>query len=360
MLNIHAQIDNPQAADFCSRFLAAAPAVRYVLGRNEYAVSIANAIEIAGFIDDFTSETVFLGKPIFKMADVPKGSMVVSSVIFVVPLTALNNLHNHGLTCLDYFSFKHYSGLEIKAIDFIESARMHILDNIDEYISLYDRFADNLSKNIFEKFVHFRLSSDIKHLNGFVNDQEWQYFEDFLKFKSGDVFVDAGGFDGQTVINFIEKCPKYRSVHFFEPEPANISIARSRLSAFQNINYYNHGLGDTQGVLRFSSGGGSASAINDDGDIEIRVDTIDNVINEPVSIIKMDIEGSEIPALRGAKKHIEQDHPVLIICCYHKYDDLLNIPAEVYAIRNDYSLYLRHYTEGLHESVMFFIPNERT
>lgn len=83
---------------------------------------------------------------------------------------------------------------------------------------------------------------------------------------------------------------------------------------------------------------------------------MDSLIEEKVSFVKMDIEGAEAIALKGAKNHILNDHPKLAICCYHKPEDLWKIPEQVMAIRNDYRLYLRHYTDGLHESVMYFIP----
>lgn len=54
--------------------------------------------------------------------------------------------------------------------------------------------------------------------------------------------------------------------------------------------------------------------------------------------------------------HILKDYPKLAICCYHKFDDLWKIPEQVLAMRDDYSIYLRHYTNGLHETVMYFIP----
>lgn len=73
----------------------------------------------------------------------------------------------------------------------------------------------------------------------------------------------------------------------------------------------------------------------------------------------MDIEGAENEAIEGAKKTIMRCHPVLAISVYHKADDLWKIPNQVLEIRNDYKIYLRHYTEGIAETVMFFVPKDR-
>ena len=86
------------------------------------------------------------------------------------------------------------------------------------------------------------------------------------------------------------------------------------------------------------------------------MDSIDNLIEGPITLVKMDIEGAEENALAGTREHILKDHPTLSISCYHKFDDIWRIPKQVLGIRDDYSIFLRHYTEGLHESVISFLP----
>jgi FkbM family methyltransferase len=290
------------------------------------------------------------------MNEVPKESLVVSSVIFVEPVTALNRLRDHGFNCLDYFSFAKYSGLSLKEILFLSEAKEDLERNWSKYINVCDRLEDECSKYILGRLINFRFSYDLEYMQGFKFSPEQQYFEDFLELKAGEIFVDAGGFDGQTVKNFIKKCPDYRSVYVFEPDPVNVAVCRKNLTGYRDIYFYIMGLGQGTQTLRFNSGEGSASKVSETGDIEISVDSIDNVIKEPVTMIKMDIEGAERVAIKGASMHILNDHPRLAICCYHKHDDLWKIPQEVLDLRNDYSLYLRHYTDGLHETVMYFIP----
>ncbi len=72
----------------------------------------------------------------------------------------------------------------------------------------------------------------------------------------------------------------------------------------------------------------------------------------------MDIEGAEYDALRGAEQTISEHHPRLAISVYHRVDDLRRIPELVLSYRSDYDLFLRHYTEGVTETVMFFIPRK--
>ena len=72
--------------------------------------------------------------------------------------------------------------------------------------------------------------------------------------------------------------------------------------------------------------------------------------------LKMDIEGAELSAINGAKNIINQYHPKLAICVYHRAADIREIFKTVLNIRADYHVYLRHYTEGIYETVMYFIP----
>ncbi len=102
-----------------------------------------------------------------------------------------------------------------------------------------------------------------------------------------------------------------------------------------------------------------AQARQSAGETRIAVATLDSSLTDAPTLLKMDIEGAEALAIEGAQKTILEHHPRLAICVYHKMDDLWRIPRQVLAIRDDYDIYLRHYTEGVTETVMFFMPRRR-
>jgi len=60
----------------------------------------------------------------------------------------------------------------------------------------------------------------------------------------------------------------------------------------------------------------------------------------------------------GGEKTIINNHPKIAISVYHKSSDFWKIPEQTLRIRSDYKIYLRHYTESIYETVMFFIPNK--
>jgi FkbM family methyltransferase len=355
VLTIHPDRTDPEAAVFARAFMNG-ERPRYVLGRNEYAAGIAGLVDLDGFIDDYTDETEFLGKPIVRMADAPQNSLVVSAVLFVQPQTAIARLGERGLSCLDYFSFVKHTGDVFKEVDYVRAAREDIAQNRAKYEWLSTVLADAESREILEDLVNFRCTGDLRHLTRFAQIRAEQYFEPFMTFHEGDVFVDVGGYDGETTLEFIDRCPDYGSVHVFEPDPANWESLRRNLAGLRDVNIYSLGLADGDGTVRFRSGAGSASGASDQGDIEVQVRALDDLIESRVSVVKMDVEGVEAAVLDGARHHVQVDHPTLAVCCYHHVDDLWRLPERVLSFREDYAVYLRHYTEGLHETVASFVP----
>jgi FkbM family methyltransferase len=355
MLKIFDVPDKVTAIEFCNEFLNSNKRAKFIFGRNEYAESIAKIIDVDGFIDDFTDDHQYLGKPIHKTEFVPKDALVVV-VVLGRPLTAEKRLKAASLKHLDYFSFFKYSGLPIKPVTCWADFRLDFQQNRAQYDWIYKLLKDNISRKTFTSIINFRVSYDLKYMTGFEDIQSRQYFERFLNLeREGEVFVDVGGFDGQTSRQFIERCPDYSAIHFFECDKTNLNNAKYCLSQYRDIAYYEIALSDRKELLKFTSNG-SCSRIDSRGQIILEADKMDNILSGPASFIKMDIEGYEVKALSGAKETIDANHPRLAVSVYHNGDDLWQIPRQVLSVRDDYMLYLRHYTEGVDETVMFFVP----
>ena len=71
----------------------------------------------------------------------------------------------------------------------------------------------------------------------------------------------------------------------------------------------------------------------------------------------MDREGSEMSALRGAKKCISSSHPRLAICLYHKPEDIWEIPLYIKNLNPDYKIYIRHHTDLMNETVCYAVED---
>ncbi len=358
MLLLDKYRENHSSKLFCQDFLDAKSKDRYIFGINKYANEIAQSIDVAGFIDDFTSNVVHQGKPVIKSNEIPDNCLVVSSLLGR-PLTAKKVLTELGVRHLDYFAFYTYSGLIKHPVPFWGDGKKDIDENKEKYLHLYSCLKDGTSKDTLKKIINFRATSDLDYLDGFYDRQKEQYFEPFFKlYKENEVFVDVGGFDGETSLEFIRRCPKYNSIHYFEPDHNNMERSKSALNKHPNINFLQYGASNKCGIARFLSDG-SVSSIDSEGTQEVKLDTIDNLVQGPVTFIKMDIEGAEISAIDGAAETITKNHPILAISVYHHASDLWKIPMQIKKFCDNYNIYLRHYTEGVVETVMYFVPDNR-
>lgn len=79
--------------------------------------------------------------------------------------------------------------------------------------------------------------------------------------------------------------------------------------------------------------------------------------NMGINLIKMDIEGYELNAIKGAEKYIRERAPYMAIAVYHKPTDIYAIPNKILEINPGYTFILRLYSECLEELVLYCIPN---
>ena len=121
------------------------------------------------------------------------------------------------------------------------------------------------------------------------------------------------------------------------------------------------GLSDRETILSFSGDGPYFRMVESDvpveGAVNVPVINIDAVPEcQDATWIKMDIEGSEMAALHGARNVIQRNHPKLTICIYHSDEDMIRIAEYVHEIAPEYKLYVRHHKKNHGETVLYAIP----
>lgn len=184
------------------------------------------------------------------------------------------------------------------------------------------------------------------------------YFDlDILKCSDEEVLVDCGAYIGDSAAGYIECFKKYKRIYCYEATASTFEMLSSNLSGYENIVLKNLAVGEDFGEL-FLSDDGDRSSIYGNAEQRVPVVPIDKDITEPVSIIKMDIEGAEQSALKGARQHIIDDYPKLLICVYHGNHDIIEIPLMIEEMRDDYDFYLRYNGNFIAptEMVFFCIP----
>lgn len=164
------------------------------------------------------------------------------------------------------------------------------------------------------------------------------------------VLLDCGGFDGKTALEYIDVYGEhFKRIYVFEPDPGRVEVCQENTKGYDNIVCLNKGVSNTKGMIPFQSNAGSAAnRINEQGNIQVELVALDEEITEPVTFVKMDVEGNEKEALQGCKDHIQKDRPHLAICVSHLLEEMFLVPIMLSQMVSDYVYNIRFH--GYQES----------
>jgi FkbM family methyltransferase len=252
-------------------------------------------------------------------------------------------------------------------------ARHLIADRLD-YVWLYGQLADEPSRTCLDAVIQHRLTLDTAHLSRVCVRHEPQWFDrEVIPDDDGHILVDGGAFDGDTLTAFSARFGgRFLRAYGFEPDPALAARAASRFSADERVVVVPKGLSDHTGSAFFSVTGATDGTLTDPGSMtaepgsphqpESRVEVVrlDDEVVEPISFLKLDVEGAELAAMRGASDHISGSRPTLAIAVYHRAADMRDVPRFIARHRSGDRLYLRHYTDVSFETVLYAVPGART
>lgn len=225
----------------------------------------------------------------------------------------------------------------------------YTISHMDQYIELANRLSDDVSKLTLKQVLLGAVTSNCKCYIDTVCKP--QYFPDFIIDKLGnkETFVDVGAYVGDSSLEFINIVKnKYRKIIVFEPDKSNFEQARINLCD-ERIKLIPKGVWHSSTTLYFNSINDSldegAHFIEESNEktVMIEVVCLDEVINEEVTYIKLDVEGSELDVLRGAIRVLKKNKPKLAISVYHKMEDILSLSTFVLSLDLGYNLFLRHH-----------------
>ena len=332
---------------------------RFAIGKNEETLQVHALAPLTGIVDDSSGSLGrWQGIPLVHASDLPQSCGVINCASSIAPVSAERRMRQAAPSA----SLVPFDSLQRAMPDLFRPPSFVVEMNEDyerhenEWLELRALLADAESKAVFDDIVRFRRTGSYAHMSGYKVRLAEQYFDAACLLGQTEVFVDCGGFDGDTTEQFVRRCPNYERVWFFEPSQTNMLKAQNRLRGMRDIRFIPKGVSDQPGTLSFDADAGSASAVTESGGNTINVTTIDEEISQGVSFIKMDLEGWELKALAGARGHIQRDHPKLAVAVYHRASDFRDIPRAILGVRSDYDVFLRHYTEGWSETVMYFVP----
>lgn len=231
---------------------------------------------------------------------------------------------------------------------------------IDKLNKLYNLLGDEESQEVLINLIKFRSTRDLR----FLKKSDYpQYLHPIVRPGKNDVIIDGGAYIGDSAKIFLELLKKECTVYSFEPSKENYIELCQWIKTSKNEKVVlprNEGLFSESMELYLNTENENSDSFHIDemGTEKIDVLAIDQFTENDrlkVGLIKMDIEGAELEALKGAVNTIRKDRPKLLICLYHKPTDLYEIPLflEEQFPEHKYSYYLGHHDNSLYETVLY-------
>ena len=232
----------------------------------------------------------------------------------------------------------------------------------------FELWTDEPSRAEYVSQVRFRLTADFDGLSHPVKHP--QYFPDDLHaWRDDEWMVDGGAYDGDS-LRMLSRLHEDRFGHVLalEPDPQNFRKLEATVAAMppraqEKVTLRQVALSAAPGVLQLDATGTAASATSEApsaGTIPVVAEPLDSILAGAIpTFIKLDIEGAEPDALRGARKTIRTHAPVIAVCVYHRQDHLWRIPLMLHEWRDDYELFLRPHNEEGWDLVCYAVPRAR-
>lgn len=256
-----------------------------------------------------------------------------------------------------YFSVlypdKFYNPHWISSID-------ELLEQKDNVMRCFDLLADAVSQESFLNIVRYRLLFDRTYIKLIERPKEEEYFDERItQLNPEEIFVDGGAYQGDTVAHFLQVTNgNFRGIHSFEPDTASFAKLKEYTDSLNDprIHVYPFGLGESRGSFKFSNQGTLGSKMDENAETTVEIVDLDSMfLDVKPTLIKVDIEGFELEALRGARKIITSQAPKLAVCVYHKPADLWQLPLLLKEMVPEYRLFIRHYSPFLYDTVCYAV-----
>lgn len=231
------------------------------------------------------------------------------------------------------------------------------------------------SRQRFEDLINYKITGRLEYLRRTWSSKEALYSFLALGSRQPEIYVDAGAYDGDTireVRSYLQRkavppeasCqqlswgslpldpPARLKVLAIEPDPKN----RRKLEAYKetvwdkeekpaDLKILPYALSDRPARLSFDNAAGRNSALSEKGRLLVEARPLDQLTQE-ATLVKMDVEGAEAPALQGAKGLLARCKPRLILSAYHRSGDILTLARLIRQLNPQYRL-------SLHQSPYF-------
>lgn len=218
----------------------------------------------------------------------------------------------------------------------------YLNDNADNFRKAYSFLEDEKSRESYVNILNFKISGKTQYLFD-CHSEKSEVYESLIPLSDKEIIVDLGAYDGDTIREFLTATEgRYEKIYALEPDAKNFRKLTRKTEGMERLELFNIGAWNKKETLFFDTKGGRNSHRSDEG-TPIEFDSVDNLINDRVTLLKMDIEGAELQALYGAERTIRAHRPKLYVCAYHRNEDMFALPFKIRELCEDYRIFFRQH-----------------
>lgn len=245
----------------------------------------------------------------------------------------------------------------------------------DSLVYILSKLSDGKSRDAFTRIL---FGNQEQVMRGFLADAFGpQQYMDIVRLRPGDTVINGGVGAGWEIPYFVCQLKGQGRIHSFDPAFQFMGHwSEPTWNAFGDI-LTNHevALLDSDRMLRlaaqvsgmvYGAGGEDVDAAAAAGAVvkEFKGRSLDSLVAEGIvtgcDYVKLDIEGGEPVALKGMEASLRRFRPKLSIAIYHEPEHFFDIPENLMRLLPDYRWYVRQYSCGRFETLLYGVPNEDT
>lgn len=225
-------------------------------------------------------------------------------------------------------------------------------NNSERIAAVRADLADESSKVLLDHIVAFRTGRSFY----LPEPAPQQYFpSDIPSWPASLRLIDCGAYTGDTVQAFLSAGYSLSALATFEPCLDSYIKLVNNLKGINGF-HFPCGVSDSNRLSGFDPVSGTDGHLIDSGGEPVFCIRLDDALPgfEP-NLIKMDIEGEELAALRGAEVLLRNHRPCLAISIYHRAEHLWVIQEYLRGLGLGYRFYLRSHARNTFETVLYAI-----
>lgn len=327
------------------------------------------SFKVVGFLDTFNTGT-FVDLPVFKPENI---EVAYDRILIASSYGTEISKHLDQLSIHSYKVMPHHGGVYfgLHTTDGQFGVAPDIEVSLKQVLDLLETPQD---RDLFSRVIQARCGNfaPLKTYQKQCPASQPRQYLDFIRHDVIQLVVDAGFYCGDTAQRFYDNFPALSRVIGMEPvmEVWEKSPLRDELES--RVEVYPYALWHVREKLPFLSDDeiregvpGGASRVpgpNEDATRYVEGMPLDTFVEDHqlkrLDLLKMDIEGSEPEALKGALASLKRFRPQLLVCLYHHKEHLYEIPLWLRDNLENYTYHFNHHSQNVDESVLYCIPNE--